>query len=66
MNNVDSGLHRLREIQGEGWDLFLHVHEDRSLVVGAIAVRTSFLLIQALRPNRRASYRILTEGLRLY
>jgi hypothetical protein len=40
--NDDSGLRRLREIQDEGWDLFLHVHEDRSLVVGAVAVRTSF------------------------
>lgn len=37
--NDDSGVHRLREIQDEGWDLFLHVHEDRSLVVGAVAVR---------------------------
>ena len=37
----DSGVHRLREIQDEGWDLFLHIHEDRSLVVGAVAVPTS-------------------------
>ena len=44
-NSDDSGVHRLREIQDEGWDLFLHVHEDRSLVVGAVAVRTSFLSI---------------------
>ena len=51
-NNDDSCLHRLREIQDEGWDLFLRVHEDRSLVVGAVAVRTSFLLIHALRLNQ--------------
>ena len=51
-NNDDSCLHRLREIQNEGWDLFLQVHEDRSLVVGAVAVRTSFLLIDALRLNQ--------------
>ena len=44
-NNDDSSLHRLREIQDEGWDLFLYVHEDRSLVVGAVAVRTSFLSV---------------------
>jgi hypothetical protein len=37
--NDDSGIHRLRGVLDEGWDLFLHVHEDRSLVVGAIAVR---------------------------
>lgn len=42
-NNDDSGIHRLREIQDEGWDLFLHVHEDRSLVVGAVAVRAFFI-----------------------
>jgi len=51
-NNDDSSLHRLREIQEEGWDLFLHVHEDKSLVVGAVAVRTSFILIHALRLNQ--------------
>jgi hypothetical protein len=51
-NSDDSGLHRLREIRDEGWDLFLHIHEDRSLVVGAVAVRTSFLLIRALRLNQ--------------
>ena len=64
-NNDDSGLHRLREIQNEGWDLFLHVHEDRSLVVGAVAVRASFLSLQALRLNQYPSYRISTEDLRL-
>lgn len=47
-NKDDSGLHRLREIQSEGWDLFLHVHEDRSLVVGAVAVRGSFFQSQLL------------------
>lgn len=62
-NNDDSGLHRLREIEKEGWDLFLHVHEDRSLFVGAVAVRTSFLSIQALRLNQHPSYRISTEDL---
>ena len=46
--NDDSGIHRLREIQDEGWDLFLHVHEDRSLVVGAVAVRTFLISMQAL------------------
>ena len=51
-NNDNSTLRRLREIQDEGWDLFLHVHEDMSLVVGAVAVRTSFLLIHALRLNQ--------------
>lgn len=33
----DSGVHRLREIQDEGWDIFFHVHEDRSLVIGGVA-----------------------------
>lgn len=60
----DSGLHRLREIQDEGWDLFLHVHEDRSLVIGAVAVRTSLLWIQTLRLNQYP-HRILTEDLQL-
>ena len=64
--NDNSGLHRLREIQEEGWDLFLHVHEDRSLVIGAIAVRTSFLSIQTLRLIRRSSHRTLIEDPRLY
>lgn len=62
-NDDDSGLHRLREIQNEGWDLFLHVHEDKSLVVGAVAVRTSFLYIPALGLSKRPSHRILTEDL---
>ena len=65
-NDDDSGLHRLREIREESWDLFLHVHEDRSLVVGAVAVRTSLLSIQAPRLNQLPSRRILTEDLRLY
>jgi len=65
-NDDDSGLHRLREIQEESWDLFLHVHEDRSLVVGAVAVRASSHSIQALRLNQRRSRRILTEDLQLY
>lgn len=64
-SNDDSGLHRLREIQDEGWDLFLHIHEDKSLVIGAVAVRTSFISIHALRLNQHPSYRILTGGLRL-
>jgi hypothetical protein len=38
-NSGDSGVRRLQEIQDGGWDLFLHVREDRSLVVGAVAVR---------------------------
>lgn len=42
-NNDDSAMQRLREIQDEGWDLFFHVHEDKSLVIGAVAVRTSFV-----------------------
>ena len=63
-NDDDSGMHRLREIQDEGWDLFLHVHEDRSLVVGAVAVRTFF--IPAHRLNKRPAYRISTEGHLLY
>ena len=62
----DSGLHRLREIQEESWDLFLHVHEDRSLVVGAVAVRTSSLYIRALGLNQCPSHRISTEDLQLY
>ena len=62
----DSGLHRLREIQKESWDLFLHVHEDRSLVVGAVAVRTSSLSTLALRLNQRPSRRILTDDPQLY
>ena len=44
----DSNIHRLREIQDEGWDLFLHVHEDKSLVVGAVAVRMFLISVQAL------------------
>ena len=65
-NKDDSGLHRLREIQSEGWDLFLHVHKDRSLVVGAVAVRRSFLSISALGLNKRPTHRILTEDPQLY
>lgn len=65
-NDDDSGLHRLREIQNEGWDLFIHVHEDRSLVVGAVSVRTSVLSVQILALNQHLSFRILTVDLRLY
>lgn len=65
-NNDDSSLHRLREIQDEGWDLFLHVHEDRSLVVGAVAVRASLLSTQVLELSQHPSHRILTEDPRLY
>ena len=64
-NSDDPGLYRLREIQNEGWDLFLHVHEDGSLAVGAVAVRTSFLSIQVLRLNHKPSRRTSTEDLRL-
>lgn len=60
----DSGVHRLREIQDEGWDIFFHVHEDRSLVIGGVAVRTSFLPPEVLRLNRHPSSRISTEDLR--
>ena len=63
-NDDDSGLHRLREILDEGWDLFLHIHEDRSLVVEAVAVSTSLLHTQALSLNQHPPYRILTEDLR--
>jgi hypothetical protein len=65
-NNEDSGTHRLREIQDERWDLFLHVHEDRSMVVGGVAVRTSSLSVQALRLNQYRSYRISIGDLRLF
>lgn len=63
-DNEDSGIHRLREIQDERWDLFLHVHEDKSMVVGGVAVRTSFLSTQALRLNQYRSYRISIGDLR--
>lgn len=65
-NSDDSGIHRLREIQDEGWDIFFHVHEDRSLVIGGVAVRTSFLSTKVLRLNRHPSSRILIEDLRLF
>jgi hypothetical protein len=65
-NSDDSGIHRLREIHDEGWDLFLHVHEDGSLIVGGVAVRTSFLPHRVLRLNQNPSYyRISIEDLRL-
>ncbi len=49
----DARQRRLREISEEGWDIFLRVLGDGSLVVQAVAVRhaTSVLTICALCSN---------------
>lgn len=40
-NGIEDGRHRrIREIKEEGWDLFLRVLGDGSLIVQAVAVRS--------------------------
>ena len=41
-NSTEGQRRRVREILDEGWDLFLRVLSDGSLVIQAVAVRTVY------------------------